>query len=104
MTEVTYEDFYNEDGTRRVDPLTKIGIMLAIRELARKHGAMSPIASLEWALARGILAPRADVVLERGKDDLVLTPHGQEIVGTFWLQRDRERLYKRKGLIVGRHI
>lgn len=97
----SYDEFFNEDGTRRVDPLTKVGIMLALRHLAIRQGAREPLAALEWALSRGYLAPRREVVLERGKDDLVLTPAGQEVVAAYWFDVDRRRLHKGRGLLLG---
>lgn len=82
---------YNEDGTLAVDPLTKVGIMLAIRDLARREGAAEPLAALEWALARRILIPRPGVALEKGRDDLILTENGKRIVADYWFEKDRRR-------------
>jgi len=99
-----YEERYNEDGTRRADPLTKIGIMLAIREMAFMSAGVrrnDPLGALQWALDRDILAVRSDVALERGKDDLVLTPLGQQLVTEFWELRDRERVARGMNRILG---
>lgn len=83
----------------QLDPLTKIGIMLAIRQLARDNaGAKTPLAALEWALDRKILAPRVGASFD-DQDDLILTPYGRELVANFWLAKERKRAAQGKALV-----
>lgn len=88
----------NEDGTRAADPMTKVGISMAIRDLAARHGVKrgDGFAALEWALARKILMARPGIVLERGRDDLILTPYGEEVVASYWNEIDRRRAARGK--------
>jgi hypothetical protein len=82
------------------DPMTKIGIKLAIEQLARLQGAKTPLAALEWALSRKILIPNPNVVMERGDDDLILTEYGRRVVGMFWLARERTRMLSGRGPVL----
>lgn len=85
-----------------IDPMTKIGVMLAIRKMARDNdGVKDGAGALEWALHRGILKARPGFHLERGQDDLVLTVKGVQIVAAFWNQVDAKRLARGKGITLG---
>jgi hypothetical protein len=84
-----------------VDPLTKVGAMLAIRQLAEEHGGITDKqgeAALEWAINRGLIANRPGTVhvLRSTVDDLMLTRHGQLVVAAFWKREEaRKRMRKR---------
>lgn len=82
-----------------VDPLTKVGIMVAIRQLAKENAGVKGkdgMAALEWALSRGIVAPRAGGFVAEKVDDLELTVQGEAVVVAFWKREEARKLMRRR--------
>lgn len=70
--------------------LTQVGAAKAILTLARVDGVDDPERALEWALSKGLL-DRHPLF----RDQVCLTPQGEQIVWAFWRAYEYEQRARR---------